>query len=314
MQAEEWDAQWARKVVGDRELPPLRWPGEIVGSVTARAARATGLPEGTPVAVGTVDAWAEALSVGVCEPGDLMIMYGSTMFLVLYGADATFNPAIWTTVGVRPGTRSYAAGMATSGSLLRWLCDLCGLGFPEAAAAAAAVPPGADGLLCLPYFAGERSPLFDPNARGAFVGLALRHGPGHLIRAGYEAVAYSVRHNLEVMASMGVAPERVVAVGGGTTGGLWTQIVSDVCDLPQQVPEVTIGAAYGDTLLAATAVGIVAPEARWNSTREVVQPDPAARAHYDEAYGGFRELAQRLEPLSHKLAAAQQRSAKKCAA
>lgn len=306
MAAGTWNADWAPEVAGQVPLPRLVWPGEVVGPLTAAAAQLTGLPSGIPVVAGTVDAWAEALSAGVRGTGDLMVMYGSTMFLVLYAENAVFHPAIWCTAGVFPGSRSYAAGMATSGSMMRWLADLTQLDFAAADQAAATVPPGADGLLCLPYFAGERSPLFDPAARGAFAGLTLRHRAGHLIRAGYEAVAYGVRHNLEVMAGLGVVPQRAVAVGGGTAGGLWTQIVSDVTGLPQQVPAVTIGAAYGDAMLGATAIGATADSAQWNPVAQTVRPDPSARAAYDQAYSRYRDLARLIEPVSHALAATQQ--------
>jgi xylulokinase len=307
LQGQRWDSAWASEISADVELPRLVWPGEVVGPLTPAAAKAMGLAAGTPVVAGTIDAWAEALSAGVRRPGDLMIMYGSTMFLVLYAAQAHFDPAIWTTAGVFAGTQTYAAGQATSGSLMRWLCGLAGLNFGEGAARAAAVPPGAGGLLCLPYFAGERSPLFDPDARGAFVGLTLAHGPAHLIRAGYEAVAYGVRHNLEVMADLGVVPQRAVAVGGGTAGGLWAQIVSDVTGLPQELPEVTIGAAYGDAQLAAIGVGAVPRDVPWPVTTTTVTPDPAKRPAYDEGYRRFRELGRLLQPLSHELAATQAR-------
>jgi xylulokinase len=309
MAAGGWNTEWAAEVAGDVPLPRLVWPGEVVGPLTPEAARLTGLAAGTPVVAGTVDAWAEALSAGVRGPGDLMVMYGSTMFLVLYAERAAFHPALWCTAGVFPGTRTYAAGMATSGSLMRWLSGLTGLGFAAADQAAAAIPAGADGLICLPYFAGERSPLFDPAARGAFAGLTLRHGAGHLVRAGYEAVAYGVRHNLEVMAGLGVVPARAVAVGGGTKGGLWTQIVSDVTGLPQQIPAVTIGAAYGDAMLGAAATGMTAGTASWNPVADTVLPDPSARPAYDAAYATYRELGQLITPVSHTLAATQEQGA-----
>jgi xylulokinase len=305
MAASDWNRDWAREVAGAVELPRLVWPGEVIGPLSSAAAGVTGLAAGTPVVAGTVDAWAEALSVGVESPGDLMIMYGSTMFLVLYTRSASFDRAIWSTQGAIRGTQTYAAGMAASGSLIRWLCDLTGLGFEAAAQAAGAVAPGADGLICLPYFAGERSPLFDPRARGAFAGLTLRHGRGHLVRAAYEAVAYGVRHNLEVMASLGVRPARAVAVGGGTTGGLWTQIMSDVTGLSQEVPDVTIGAAYGDALLGATATGSIGHGATWNPLRSVVRPNPDNLALHEAAYRQYRELGRLVEPVSHKLSGMQ---------
>ncbi len=305
MRAGAWHHQWCQEVAPGVDLPQLAWPGEVIGHVTPHAATLTGLRPGTPVIQGTIDAWAEAVSVGVTSPGDLMIMYGSTMFLVLYTELARFDQAIWSTVGVYPGTRTYAAGMATSGLLVSWLCDLTGLDFTAAASAAAAVPAGADGLICLPYFAGERSPLFDPAARGAFAGLTLRHHAGHLVRAGYEAVAYGVRHNLDVMAGLGVRPARSVAVGGGTTGGLWAQIVSDVTGLAQEIPRVTIGAAYGDAYLAALGTGLAGPQARWNTVSRIVTADPALRSVYAGGYRTYRELGNALLPVSHRIAAGQ---------
>jgi xylulokinase len=301
-----WHATWARQLAGRVELPELVWPGAIAGHITAEAATQTGLRPGTPVVTGTIDAWAEAYSVNVAAPGDLMLMYGSTMFLVLCASRPRFHQGVWTTQGMVPGVETYAAGMATSGLLLRWLCDITGLTFDEALAAAAAVPPGSDGVLCLPYFAGERSPIFDPSARGTFAGLTIRHGRGHLIRAGYEAVAYGIRHNLDVLAGLGVEPRRVVAVGGGTTGDLWTRIVSDVTGLTQEIPSVTTGAAYGDALLGAIAVGLVPPGAAWNKASRLIEPDPATASLYDAGYASYRQLADQVEPVSRALAHVQQ--------
>ncbi|HEY1626405.1 MAG TPA: FGGY family carbohydrate kinase [Streptosporangiaceae bacterium] len=301
-----WHTTWARQLAGRAELPELVWPGAIAGQVTAAAASQTGLAPGTPVVTGTIDAWAEAYSVNVAAPGDLMLMYGSTMFLVLCASQPRFHQGVWTTQGMVPGIETYAAGMATSGLLIRWLCDITRLSFDEALAAAAAAPAGSDGVLCLPYFAGERSPVFDPSARGTFAGLTLRHGQGHLIRAGYEAVGYGIRHNLDVLAGLGVVPRRAVAVGGGTTGDLWTRIVSDVTGLTQEVPAVTTGAAYGDALLGAIAVGLVPRGTVWNKACRLIEPDPAVATLYDDGYGRYRQLADQVEPVSHALASVQQ--------
>src|SRR5690606_37824280 len=128
----------------------------------------------------------------------------------------------------------------------------------------------------LPYFAGERTPLFDPDARGVVAGLTLRHGRAHMYRAALEATAFGVRHNLEAMDEAGGGVERLVAVGGGTKGGLWTQIVSDVIGQPQRLPHSTVGAAYGDAILAAFGSGVVseAETEKWNPIDHVVEPDP----------------------------------------
>ena len=141
------------------------------------------LPEGTPVCAGTVDAWAEAFSAGVRRPGDLMLMYGSTMFFVQVLHDITSHRAV-DDRRCRPGTYTLAAGMSTSGSLTSWIQDLVGdVPFADLVREAAAVPPGSGGILLLPYFAGERTPIFDPRARGVIAGLTLRHQRGHLFRA-----------------------------------------------------------------------------------------------------------------------------------
>ena len=222
---------------------------------------------GIPVAAGTIDAWAEAVSVGVQDPGDTMLMYGTTMFIVAVLEQARSHPALWSTTGVLPGTHCLAGGMATSGALTGWLRRIAGdVPYELLVDEAGATPAGSDGLVVLPYFAGERTPIFDPDARGTIVGLTLPHGRGHLYRALLEATAYGVRHNLEALDEAGGAAQRLVAVGGGTRGGLWTQIVSDVTGRPQEVPRETIGAAFGDALLAGLASGL---GVRWGR----VEPD-----------------------------------------
>ena len=133
--------------------------------------------------------------------------------------------------------------MAASGALTGWLKEISGdLPFAELTEEAAKVTPGSDTLVVLPYFDGERMPLFDPKARGPISGPTLSHGRGRLYWAVLEATAYGVRHIFEFMREAGRVGERLVAVGGGTKGGLWTEIVSDVTGRPQDLPEQTIGA------------------------------------------------------------------------
>lgn len=299
----DWATDWAQVVAPGLRLPDLAWPTEVVGTVSAEAAALTGLPRGLPVTAGTVDAWAEATSVGVREPGDVMVMYGTTMFLVQMLGAPNPHPALWTTSGVFPGTRSLAAGMATSGAVTDWLRRLVGSEFPTLVAEAAQVPPGSRGLLLLPYFAGERTPIFDPAARGVIAGLTLSHGRGELYRAALEGIAYGVRHNLEVMREAGGPARRLVAVGGGTQGGLWTQIVSDVTGEEQQVPTETVGACLGDALLAAVATGASVDVEAWNPTRETVRP--AGIGRYEAFYRRYRELYPATADVAHFLAGEQ---------
>jgi xylulokinase len=298
-----WYAPWADIAAPGLALPELVWPGELIGEVRGSAALATGLREGTPVIAGTIDAWAEAVSVGVRRPGDLMVMYGSTMFLIGVVDARRDVPAVWMTRGVDPGSLTAAAGMATGGSVTAWLRELIGSPpFAELIAEAAAVPVGAEGLLLLPYFQGERTPLNDPNARGVIAGLTLGHGRAQLYRAALEGVAYGVRHNLEALQ---LAPERVVAVGGGATGGVWPQIVCDVCGIEQLLPDETIGACLGDALLAAESVGLAPRGSSWTTGERRLRPDRAAHALYDTAYAQYRELHEATAGIQHELAARQ---------
>lgn len=156
----------------------------------------------------------------------------------------------------------------------------------------------------LPYFAGERTPISDPNARGAILGLNLMHRRGDLYRAALEATAFGVRHNIEVMRDAGAPIDRVVAVGGGTQGTLWTQIVSDVTGLNQTIPTTTIGASYGAALLAARIDG--SPDIdTWNPPAHRVQPDPEARTRYDRLYKLYRDFYTSTMEIAHQLASEQ---------
>src|SRR5829696_100453 len=306
--AQDWAGDWAADVMAGVELPRLAWSGEVVGTVQRAAAEATGIAEGTPVCAGTVDAWAEAFSAGVRHPGDLMLMYGSTMFFVQVLASLAKHSGLWSTSGIEPGSRTLAAGMATSGSLTGWVQSLSGgAPFGQLVAEAAETPPGSDGLLLLPYFAGERTPIFDAHARGVIAGLTLRHRRGHLFRAAYEGIAFGIRQILEFYEQTAEPPRRLVAVGGGTQGGLWTQIVTDVTNRTQVVPVQTIGASLGDALLAAIGTGLVPPESDWADIGVHLEPDPRNRELYDSLYADFcvlypatRETVHRLARLQHE--------------
>jgi xylulokinase len=302
-----WYEPWAELVAPGIELPPLRWSGEAAGEVTHAAAAVTGLRAGTPVITGTIDAWAEAVSVGAHGIGDLMLMYGTTMFLVHTVPELVTSPALWGTVGALPGTRNLAGGMATSGALTNWLREIVGSPeYAELLELAAASGPGANGLLMLPYFAGERTPIMDPQARGVIAGLTLSHTVGDLYRAALEATAFGVRHNIDTLTAAGGDIRRVVAVGGGTQGRLWTQVVSDVTGRAQELREMSIGASYGSALLAAQLVGDASVDV-WNPVREIVTPDPATTAGYDESYRLYRELYTSTAPVVHALAQRQHR-------
>lgn len=302
-----WNEPWAREILGHLPLPRLLWPHEVAGRLHAQAAAETGFAVGTPVATGTVDAWAEAFSAGVRRPGDLMLMYGSTMFFVQVVPQVRRDPLLWATCGVDQGSQTMAAGMSTSGSLTCWVRDLCGSPpFETLVEEAAATAPGADGLLMLPYFAGERTPIFDPRARGLIVGLSLRHNRAHLFRAAYESIAFGIRSIVDLLDQPDTPVHRLVAVGGGTKGGLWTQIVSDVTGRPQDIPEQTIGASYGDALLGAIGTGLVPPDTDWTRIATTIEPDVRTRELYDALYADYLALYPATREQMHRLARMQE--------
>ncbi|MEZ3160807.1 FGGY family carbohydrate kinase [Microbacterium sp. BWT-B31] len=299
----EWREDWWTRIAGGLERPRLVWPHEVVGTVTAEAATRTGLTAGTPVIAGTIDAWTEAISAGAARPGDLMLMYGTTMFLVATGTDALRTPSMWTTVGAFPGTMCLAGGLATSGALTDWWRGIAGVGYETLLGEAAQSPVGADGLLTLPYFAGERTPILDPDARGIVAGLTLAHTRGDLYRSALEATAFGVRHNVETMRAAGADIRRVVAVGGGTRGELWLQIVSDVTGLTQEVPQVTVGASYGAAFLAASATADDAPDISvWNPRAHTIHPNPVATEEYDSLFAQYLSLYATTKSIQHDLA------------
>ena len=304
-----WIEDRCEEVAGGLPMPRLVWPSERIGTVTAAASAATGIPLGTPVAAGTCDAWAEAESVDVGRPGDLMVMYGSTTFFIAVTDGPRVHPALWGTTGVRPGQSTLAAGMASSGSAVEWWRETSGSpDVTDLVAEAAAVPPGSHGLLALPYFAGERTPFADADARGALLGLTLRSTRGEVDRALLEATAYGVRHNLDVMRDAGVDIRRVVAVGGGTGSPLWPQIVTDVTGLRQELPAERVGACLGDAKFAAVALGAVDVDATWNRVESVTEPDAVAAEVYAELYPAYRRLHEVTADLQHRLSALERRT------
>lgn len=296
-----WDDQW-QYIAPELQLPRLLRPGDIAGVVTAKASAATGLTPGLPVLAGTIDALAEAISVGVRKPGDCMVMYGSTLFIVQVTESPFRHPALFATEGERPENWTAAAGMSTAGLAAQWFSSVCEVDIGSLHDEAAKVAHGSNGLVFLPYLAGERTPILDPQASGVWVGLTLRHGRGHLYRSILEGVGYGVRHNLAEMALAGAVPQRLVAVGGGATSDLWPQIVSDITGVPQQLPSITTGASYGDARLAAEVCGVSTTE--WNPALRTLQPNASTAGLYLGQYEVYRASYQQLTDQLHQLAQA----------
>ncbi|MBX9455160.1 MAG: FGGY-family carbohydrate kinase [Rhizobium sp.] len=298
----------ARDIVSLDKLPTTMWSTDVAGHVTATAAAATGLAEGTPVICGTIDASAEAFSVGVLSPGDMMVMYGSTIFIIELTVERVRDARLWYAPWMFPGQHASMSGLATSGTLTHWFRDEIAKeldpvdAFARLAEEASTSQPGANGLIMLPYFSGERTPIHDSHAKGMLFGLNLTHKRGDIYRALIEGIAYGTNHIFETYAEAGAAPKRLMAVGGGTRNRLWLEATSHVSGLPQVLARKTIGASYGDACLAAIGVGDADRETirRWNPVEREIKAveDPAYRRNYrifKDLYASTRHLMADLD-------------------
>lgn len=305
-----WSPDFASGIVDDlSHLPDLLWSSEIAGRVTARAAAETGLAEGTPVVCGTIDAAAEALSVGVTKTGDMMVMYGSTVFIIQITGEQVRDPRLWYAPWLFEGLHASQAGLSTSGTLTRWFADQVFRDMPPSdvmpgmAGEGATSPPGAKGLIVLPYFSGERTPIHDPLAKGVVFGLDLTHTRADLYRGAIEGIGYAVRHIIETYDAVGQSPKRLVAVGGGTKNALWLGAVSDIGGLPQVLRAVTTGASLGDAFLAALATGHAELDdiERWNQAARIQAPRGEAKPLYDRQYAVYKKLYAQTKDLMREL-------------
>lgn len=278
----------------------------VLGAVSASAAAETGLPEGLSVFGGAADHIASALAAGLVAPGDVLLKFGGAGDIVISTDVARPDPRLFLDYHLAPGLYAPNGCMATSGSALNWLADLIRLELPAVNPHAAldrladAVAPGSDAVLCLPYFLGEKTPIQDPLARGAFIGLSLSHGAAHLWRALLEAVAYGFRHHVEVLSEIGFAPKRFLASDGGARSRVWMQIVADVLQSPIQLVDNAHGSAVGAGLFAAVASG---DTMSWDVVRslarlgEMVVPQARNATTYDFNYGRYRALYLALKPI-----------------
>lgn len=301
MAAGRWADDWIDRYVRGPLFPELVWPGEIVGAVHPEGAAATGIAEGTPVICGTMDFWADNISVGADQVGDCMVSYGTTISVSAVAAGPPGNGLI-ALPGHLPGIYHVGGATGAAGALTEWVRTMTGTSsYEQLCRSAASVPAGADGLLMLPYFAGRRSPSDDPAARGVLCGLTLGHGPGHLYRAALEATAFEVRHVLDNLVAHGVDPAHLVVAGGGTRQRLWLQILSDVTGRSQHVPANLLGACYGVALLAARATGDAGNHTRWSTISDTIEPEPSRHEHYQRLYSLYQRLDMGTRQISHAL-------------
>jgi xylulokinase len=301
---------WATDIL-DRLGLPAKWFPQVYespvasGAVTPQVAALTGLRAGTPVVGGAGDCAAGAVGTGIVRPGLLWVSTGTSGVIFASADQPATDPAMRTHTFCHavPGKWHVMGVMLSAGGSLRWYRDVAASDERAVAAltgqdpyelicaSAGQAPAGCEGLTFLPYLTGERCPHPDPHARGAFLGLGLRHDKRHLARAVLEGVAFGLRDSVEIMKASGVRIDEVRASGGGARAPLWRQIQADVFGLPINTINIEEGPALGVALLAGVGAGL------WDSveaacdavitTTSTTEPDPAAVALYDDLYRGL---------------------------
>jgi xylulokinase len=291
-------------------MPPTFEGPEITSRVTAEAAEATGLKVDTPLIAGAGDQAAQAVGVGAVEPGIVALTVGTSGVVFATTPDALVEPEgrLHAFCHAVPDMWHFMGVMLSAAGSLQWYHDAFAheVGYEDLLQEAEAIPAGSDGLQFLPYLSGERTPHPDPLARGAFIGLTLRHGRGHLTRAVLEGVSFGLKDNLALIQAAGLGEIRQVrASGGGIKSSLWQQILASVLETELVTVNTTEGAAYGAALLA--GVGADAWKDVATACRNLVKitgavrPDPAHVETYRKAYSLYRELYPSLKPGFHKI-------------
>lgn len=287
-------------------LPPIFACHQVVGRVTRRAAEETGLAPGTPVVAGGLDAACGALGAGVCRPGQTQEQGGQAGGMGICVEKPLGDPRLILSSHVVPELWLLQGGTVAGGAAYGWIAGAIGRAEEEAALRAgrrpmalmdelaAEVGPGSDGLLFLPYLAGERSPIWDANASGMFFGLTFGKGRGHFYRAVMEGAAYALRHNLQVARQAGVHAASLNAMGGAAGSPVWMQIKADVTGTPLCVPRSDTATPLGAAILAGVGTGLYAgfDEAVAATIRveRTYQPDPANTAVYDRYFQLYLDL------------------------
>jgi len=291
------------------KLPQPGRSGDVVGELTEAAAAALGLRTGIPVVGGTVDAFASYLGAGLLEPGDAYDPGGAAGGFGVYWDRHVEVPGAFVTPAPLAGRFSVGAAMAATGRALDWYRDgiLGGTISMEALLGeAAAMPPGADGLVFLPYLAGERSPIWDPCARGVLAGLSLDHGRGHVARAIVEASALAIRHVAEPMLAAGVEVREMRVCGGPARSGFWNQVKADVTGFQVAVPAVLETAVLGSAILAAVGIGthrdLRSAIGAMTRIERRIEPRPEVAQIYDRLFDAYRSLYPATAPILRALA------------
>ncbi|HEU4767760.1 MAG TPA: xylulokinase [Pyrinomonadaceae bacterium] len=307
---------WSNETLDAANIPaewlPKTFEGpEVTGRVTREAAEATGLREGTPVVAGGGDQAAQAVGVGAVRPGVLAVTLGTSGVVFAATESPLIEPAgrLHAFCHAVPGRWHLMGVMLSAAGSLQWYRDAlaCDVSFEELVGEAGGVAAGSDGLLFLPYLCGERTPHPDPLARGAWVGLTLRHTRGHLTRAVLEGVAFGLKDIFSLMQEAGAGDvDQVRVSGGGAKSAVWRQILAEVLGTEMVTVNTTEGAAYGAALLAGVAAGawpdVDTACAETIRVTDRISPDAANVSRYAELYSQYQSLYPALRSISHNLA------------
>ena len=299
-------------------VPPVADPGTVIGEVSQGAAAETGLRPGTPIVAGGADHVLSAYAAGLASPGDWLVKLGGAGDILVVSGYPLVDERLYLDAHPVSGLWLPNGCMATSGSLIRWFQSVSASASnnpaPVAELEAEAIAAAPAELICLPYFLGEKSPLHDPDLRGAFLGLHLGHTRGDMYRAILEGIAYGFRHHAEVFSERNVALRATARVSnGGSKSRVWKQILADALGVALEPVLDHPGAALGAALAASVGrdgPAAPAPQA-WVAAASVpgmvtigapIEPDPAHAARYAEAYRIYRDAGDALTPISHRLA------------
>ncbi len=290
--------------ISKKIFPKVNLSMEIVGKTKGVWEELLGIPAGTPVIAGSADHVASTLAAGIINQDDLLIKFGGAGDILYCVDEIVTNENLFFDYHIVPEKYLLNGCMAASGSLVKWFTkNIIHQDSPDIFARldeqAVNVAPASEGLIILPYFLGEKTPLFDPTARGVLFGLTLSHTNGHIFRAILESVIYGFRHHVEVLDDMGYKPKRIMATNGGAKSKFWCQIAADV--LGQEVRSYPShpGSALGVAFLAGMSVGMFQ---KWEEIQKFLtihrtfQPDQDAVKIYDRAYQIYRKLYQQLKP------------------
>ncbi len=296
------------------QLAEGRETAETVGYVTEKAAEETGLLAGTPVVTGTDDSGAEAISTGVLKPGDLMVQIGSTCYIMYCSDQLVEDSRIWSEDFLIPGTFCVDGGTNAAGSLTKWIRDTMYTDVKESeteekvyevmAKKAAEIPAGSEGIIVLPYFAGERTPINDSQARGMIFGPLLHHTRDHINRAALEGVGYSIAQHIDIIEEHGLEIKNFMCVGGGTKNAAWLQIIADITGKTVKTAEITIGASYGDAMIAAIGTGHIKDYCdleKYIKSGQVFTPDADTHKVYQPLKEMYRKLYEETRKTMHEL-------------